>query len=94
MSKINTQVKGLDTDQAANYKIDIADSINLAKEAVEICPDDAEIWYERGNINFAVKSMLTGAEEQVLKCYQKAYDPDPKNPLYQEKIDLFKNNQF
>jgi len=65
----------------------VSQAVGSAVKATELDPENAEIWFQRGNIYFEIEKLGTmGAREWAISCYKKALELEPDNSLYQEKL--------
>jgi len=81
--------KYLEENDSTEVQIHTAKALEYASSATNLEPQNAEIWFRRGNIYWEIKDIAVGAEEWALKSYQKALELEPDNSLYRQKVEGF-----
>lgn len=85
ISKLGDEISRQDLsqdDKKRNIEILINNSINAAKIATDINPNNAADWSARGLVYQTLIGLLDGADDWAIKSYDEAMKLDPNSPYY------------
>ena len=71
-----------DEDKSRITKLMVNNSVNAAKLATDVSPNNSSNWFARGFAYQNLIGTIAGAEDWALSSYEQAFLLDPKSPIY------------